>query len=227
MRLALLSDVHGNSIALDAVIRDIENSGGVDAHYVLGDLSAIGFDPVGALERLVELPNVRFIRGNTDRYIVTGERPAPTVEDGALAHSGWLDWTAALELDDRVELPDGATLHLVHASPGTDDGRGCRPDASDEELASIVADLAEDVLCVGHTHMPFDRRVGGKRVVNIGNLSNPHRGDLRATYVIVDSDASGHTIEHRRVEYDYDAVLKAIDASGHPNPDFLAHFFNR
>ena len=75
MRIALLSDIHGNSIALDAVLTDIEQRGGVDEHWVLGDIVALGPDPVGVLERLTVLPADVFVRGNTDRYVVTGERP--------------------------------------------------------------------------------------------------------------------------------------------------------
>lgn len=81
MRLAIFSDIHGNPIALDAVLADIRARGGVDAYLVLGDLAAIGYDPVSVLERLVALPNVRFVRGNTDRYVVTDERPPPTLQD--------------------------------------------------------------------------------------------------------------------------------------------------
>ena len=62
MRLALLSDLHGNPIALDAVLADIEANGGVDGHLVLGDLVAIGHDPAGVLERLFKLPGVRFVQ---------------------------------------------------------------------------------------------------------------------------------------------------------------------
>jgi len=75
MRLALLSDVHGNSIALDAVLADVDARGGADEYLVLGDLVALGHDPLGVLRRLRALPNVAFTRGNTDRYVVTGERP--------------------------------------------------------------------------------------------------------------------------------------------------------
>jgi predicted phosphodiesterase len=239
--------MHGNSIALDAVLADIERSGGADAYFVLGDLAAIGHDPVGALERLVPLPGVRFVRGNTDRYVVTGDRPRPHLADaqqdpslvpllvevantfawaqGALATNGWLDWLAALPLEDRFELPDGTRVLAVHASPGNDDGRGCRADAPDEELAAIVEGLDEDLLLVGHTHRELDRSVAGKRIVNLGCVSNPHRGDRRATYVMIDADASGHSIRHRKVEFDYNALLTAIDSSGHPNRDFLAHFY--
>src|SRR5919109_4209325 len=81
MRIALLSDIHGNSIALEAVLTDIERHGGVDAYWVLGDIVALGHDPIGVLERLAGVPNTRYTRGNTDRYVVTGDRPPPTPTD--------------------------------------------------------------------------------------------------------------------------------------------------
>jgi hypothetical protein len=118
MRRALLSDTHGNPIALDAVLADIAAQGAVDGYWVLGDLVAIGYDPVGVLERLTPLPNVRFVQGNTDRYVVTGDRPHPSIPNAAadpallptlveVAHTfawtqgyvtaaGWLDWLADL-----------------------------------------------------------------------------------------------------------------------------------
>src|SRR3954469_17804445 len=81
MKIALISDIHGNSIALDAVLTDIERLGGVDTYWVLGDLVALGPNPIGVLERLSALPNVRCTRGNTDRYVITGERPPPSQAD--------------------------------------------------------------------------------------------------------------------------------------------------
>src|SRR5947209_13003722 len=75
MRLAVLSDIHGNPLALDAVLADIQTQGEIDAYWVLGDFSALDYDPVTPLQRVVTLPNVRFVRGNTDRYIVTGDFP--------------------------------------------------------------------------------------------------------------------------------------------------------
>ena len=78
MRVALLSDIHGNSIALDAVLSDIEQAGGVDEYWALGDLVALGHDPIGVVERLASLPGLSLVRGNTDRYVVTGDRPPPT-----------------------------------------------------------------------------------------------------------------------------------------------------
>lgn len=73
MRIALLSDIHGNPLALDAVLADIAERGGVDAYWVLGDFSSMGYDPVGVLERVTKLPNAFFTRGNHDRQAVIEE----------------------------------------------------------------------------------------------------------------------------------------------------------
>jgi predicted phosphodiesterase len=81
MRIALLSDIHGNIEALDAVLEDIHTNGGVDAYWLLVDLATIGPAPVKVLEHVSQLPNTRFVRGNTDRYTCTGDRPPPTLEE--------------------------------------------------------------------------------------------------------------------------------------------------
>ena len=160
MRLALLSDLHGNPIALEAVLADVERCGGADAYLVLGDIVAIGHDPIAVLERLVALPGVRFIQGNTDRYVVTGQRPYPSFADvesdlrliprlvevahsfawtqGMVTAAGWFDWLSALHLEDRVLLPDGTRLLAVHVAPGQDDGSGIHPALSDDELNALV-----------------------------------------------------------------------------------------
>src|SRR5215472_1294331 len=77
MRLALFSDVHGNPLALDAVLADIQSQGEVDAYWVLGDFVALGYDPVTPLQTITALPQVSCTRGNTDRYVVTEDLPVP------------------------------------------------------------------------------------------------------------------------------------------------------
>lgn len=247
MRLALFSDVHGNPIALDAVLDDIQARGGADAYWVLGDLAAIGYDPVTALERLVTLPNVRFTRGNTDRYVVTGERPNPTLEaaradpcliakvveiasdfvwtQGYLTGTGWLDWLAGLSLEQRLTLPDGTRLLGVHSRPGDDDNPGLHPALGHTELQALLVGCEADLVCVGHTHWPLDRRVGDVRVVNLGSVSNPIVPDLRATYVLLDADASGYWLEHHAVDYDREAVIEAVQRSRHPAGQFIISHF--
>src|SRR5690242_5851522 len=75
MRLAILSDIHGNPLALDAVLADIQSQGEVDAYWVLGDFAALGYDPVTPLEKVTALSHASFTRGNTDRYVVTQDLP--------------------------------------------------------------------------------------------------------------------------------------------------------
>ena len=239
MRLALLSDVHGNPIALDAVLADVEAQGGVDGYVVLGDLAALGHDPVTVLERVNALPGLRVTRGNTDRYVVTGERPPnppPTGKEIEVAHSfawtqgyvtgaGWFDWLAGLPLELRLELPDGTRLLGVHAAPGTDDGAGVNPAQSDREVAAVLAGCGADLVVTGHTHWALDRTVDGVRAVNLGSVSNPWAPDLRASYVLLDADSSGWEVRARRVAYDRQAVIDGIVASHHPTPDFLTAWF--
>src|SRR5438034_6685016 len=87
MRLAILSDIHGNPVALDAVLADIQSQSEVDAYWVLGDFAALGYDPVTPLEKITALSHASFTRGNTDRYVVTGDlpvQPEKALEDPAL-----------------------------------------------------------------------------------------------------------------------------------------------
>lgn len=245
MRLGMMSDVHGNLTALEAVVADGEAQG-VDRWWVLGDLVAIGPDPVGVLEVIVGLPDVEVIAGNTERYVLTRDRPRPSVQDvradpgllgrfsavegsfawtrGALAACGWLGWLDDLPSEVRTELPDGTRVLGVHASPGRDDGAGITPHRPDDELISALEGADAELVCAGHTHQPTDRVVMGVRAVNLGSVSNPVTDDLRASYVIIDADDAGHAVEHRRVAYDHGAFLERLAASGHPEVAHVASF---
>jgi Predicted phosphoesterase len=246
MRLALLSDIHGNTIALDAVLADIEQQGGVDAYWVLGDFSAMGYDPVGVMERITKLPQVQFVQGNHDRYLLTGECPGPTIEQaqklpqfvpnlwamgtclawmqGQIRGSGWLEWYEQLPLEVKLTLPDGTRLLGVHVAPGLDDGPGIIPLLSDDDLRSLVAPAEADLIVVGHTHVPLDRQIDKIRVLNLGSVSNPMRPRLEATYAILEADAAGYSVHLRYVPYDYQEVIEQLDRVKHPAATFLAHF---
>ncbi len=243
MHIALLSDIHGNTIALDAVLADIERRGGADRHWVLGDLVALGHDPIGTLDRITTLPGVEIIRGNTDRYIVSGERPPPSPDDaardprlvpvvaeiaasfawtaGCVSAGGWTPWLEALPTEVRGTLPDGTRLLGVHATPGRDDGPGINSVDTDDELDARMGGCDADVVFAGHTHWPVDRTTGAVRAVNLGSVSNPLPPDLRASYVMVEADENEHTIEHVRVAYSHDTVVASLDALQHPGRTWL------
>ena len=245
MRLAILSDIHGNPLALDAVLADIRSQGEVDAYWVLGDFAALGYDPVTPLEKITALPHANFTRGNTDRYVVTQDlpvQPEKALQDpallpevieatrsfswtrGYLSAAGWLDWLTNLPLEVRVTLPDGTRLLGVHASPGRDDGPGLQLQHSDGKLERLLAGCEADVVIVGHTHVPLDRQVGMIHIINLGSISNPVTPGLQATYVLLDVDEHGYSVQLRRVVYDREAVIRAIEHSRHPTPSFLIGF---
>jgi putative phosphoesterase len=246
MRIALLSDIHGNLTALDAVLADARALG-VDAFRVIGDFAAIGPEPVAVLERVFGLNDALFTRGNTDRYLVTGERPPPdlaAVQDdprlvplyagiaasfawtqGCLTGTGWLKTLEQLPLEIRFDAPDGTRILAVHAAPGTDDGAGVHSGRTDAELATLFEGCDADIVFVGHTHEPLVRHVGDRTVVNLGSVSNPRPADIRASYVVLELTTSSVEFTHRRVAYDYDAFADSVRASRHPSSDFiLGHF---
>ena len=245
MKIGLVSDIHGNRHALEAVIADAAAQG-VDRWWALGDLVAIGPDPVPTLELLADLPELRVTRGNTERYVLTEDRPPPRPADvmadpdlfplygmiqrsfawtcGALAAEGWLDWLRDLPLEVRLALPDRTGVLGVHASPGRDDGAGITPQRDEEELRRDMEGSGAQLVLAGHTHQPTDRVVGEVRAVNLGSVSNPVTEDLRASYVIVHADGDGHLVEHRRIAYDRDAFLASVARSGHPAADYIASF---
>jgi len=246
MKIAVISDIHGNSIALQAVLTDIENQGGVDEYFILGDLVALGHDPVKVMQLLGELPRARYIRGNTDRYVVSGVHSGPSLSEiqndlhrleqrlrmvssmswtaGAVAATGYLSKLEELPLEMQMTLPDGTRLLAVHAAPGTDDGFGINPTTPGAKLRELLSGVKADLVLVGHTHAPFDRTVDGVRVVNPGSVSNPFPPDLRAKYALLVADEHSYSLEFHAADYDRQAVIDAVEHLNHPSVKYITGY---
>jgi predicted phosphodiesterase len=246
MKIAVLSDIHGNSIALQAVLTDIEKQGGVEEYLILGDLVALGHDPVKVMQLLGELPRASYIRGNTDRYVVSSVQPGPSLSEiqndlprleqrlrmvssmswtaGAVAATGYLSKLEELPLEMRLNLPDGTRLLAVHAAPGTDDGLGVNPITPDPKLRELLAGVEADLILVGHTHAPFDRRINGIRVVNPGSVSNPFPPDLRAKYALLIAEKHCYSLEFHAADYDHQAVIDALERLNHPSVKYISGY---
>jgi predicted phosphodiesterase len=242
MRIAVFSDVHGNLPALEAVLADA-TAAAVEEFWVLGDLVAHGPHPDKVIRRLMDLPNARFVRGNTDRYVMTGDLPpmirgraqARTPDEiellvavtasfswtrGAITAAGGYEWLAGLPVQQWVTLPDGTTVLLVHASPGRDEGPGVQADMTDQELRAAGIAVA-DLIFLGHTHVPLDRTVAGVRIVNLGSVSVPATPERRAMWTLLTADQDGFAIERRFSAYDIDAVVAALDEVHFPSAEWL------
>jgi predicted phosphodiesterase len=247
MRIAILADIHGNRIALDAVMADIQARSGVDGYWILGDLCAVGFDPSGVLDRLGLLQNALYVRGNADRYVATGQIPDLTFEQvaadptliphfaevlghfnwvkGNVTGRGWLGWLSALPVEQRLTLPDGRRVLLVHGTLTRDDDHGLNPALSDDFLRQEIAGSNADLICCGHFHMQMNRVLDDVRVINPGAVSNNFAPDLRAGYAILTADMSGYAIRYYRVAYDLEAAKVASRRSGDPGSPYQIRFY--
>jgi predicted phosphodiesterase len=200
-RIALLSDIHANLPALDAVLADIE-ANGVAELYCLGDLVGYGPWPAETIARIRDL-GIPTIQGNYDEgignrrgecgcYYATDQARS----DGAASYAfteeavGAEDaaWLAALPAHIRLEEA-GCRILLAHGSPRKVN-EYLLPDRTEEQLARLAAEAGADIVCVGHVHIPYHRLARGPdgrvfHYVSAGSVGKPKDGDVRACWVEV------------------------------------------
>ncbi len=222
MIIAILSDIHANLEALDAVTSAAEDAG-AEVFACLGDVVGYGPDPAACLDAVRELCDV-VVMGNHDLAVVTGDGSGYLPDDGrtaAMAHHAGLDeerlrWLATLPLKTEAH---GATF--VHASP--DDPAGWHRLDSYPVLRAQFDAFTTNICFVGHSHVPGvvgDRvgalhvRPGGRFMVNAGSVGQPRDGDPRAAFLLHDTDA--FTCQLLRVPYDVARTAEKIRAAGLP-----------
>lgn len=235
MRIAIVSDIHGNLTALDAVIADLERQA-PDLVLHGGDLVLMGAQPVEVIERVQEL-GWQGVVGNTDEALwrpeeqerlqkaapqltpllnlIFGDYAPATVQ---LIGSDRVAWLRELPFQQRV-----ADIALVHASPQSL-WQAPMPDADDEQLAFTYESLAAPTAVYGHIHRPFARTVQRHlTVVNSGSVGMPWDDDPRAAYLLID-DGRPRTL---RVEYDVEREARLLARSGYPDAARLAEMRRR
>ncbi len=241
MKYALISDIHANLPALEAVLEDIsarDIPGGV---FHLGDLVGYAPWPNEVIERL-SAAGVPGVAGNYDSTVATDYKHCGCRYEDArqeeLSHLSYAwtrehttqankRWLGALPF--RLDLRPlgghvaGATVILVHGNQ-TLNTVYVTEDRSDDFLAKMGASAgarAGDVVAFGHTHKPFHRTVGGVHFVNTGSVGRPKDGDWRAGYVVLDVGNDAPAVDFRRVEYDVARAAQAVLESALPH-DFAA-----
>jgi putative phosphoesterase len=207
MRTLILADIHSNWPALAAIREPF------DRCLVIGDLVDYGTDPIPCLDWVRDHADL-VVRGNHDHAVAQHVLPRNGGGFRRLAaatrplHWDMLDvaqlrYLSRLPVTNRCEVNGQRTL-LVHATPRDplDEYLAQDPAAWEERLADVDADL----ICVGHTHVPFVLEIGGRTVLNPGSVGQPRDGDPRASYAVIDDGR----IELRRVTYDIDATLRQM-----------------
>lgn len=229
MRVAVISDIHGNGPALDAVLADIDRRG-VDAVYCLGDVCLQGPHAAECVDRLRQR-NIPTVRGNTDRYLAHGGQ-VPNLS--ATESRSFLEaWRAVLgeerlrwlgNLPERMEVDwEGVPVLLVHGSPRSDE-EPLLPSLAEPAAAAggpAVGDRAAAIL-FGHHHLQLAWRQDGRWMIGPGSVGMPFDGDPRAAYALIEVEArgtegpTGQRWEVRlvRVPYDVEATLAAHRQGG-------------
>jgi len=237
MRYALISDIHANLPALEAVLRDIAARENVGATYHLGDLVGYAAWPNEVIAALREA-GIPGVAGNYDSTVATDYKHCGCKYEDArqeeLSHLSY-EWTrrhVSAEtkqflgaLPFRIDLRPlgghiaGPAVTLIHGNQvlNTVYVYEERPDAFLEKMGAALGARAGDIICFGHTHKPWHRVVNGVHFVNTGSVGRPKDGDWRAGYVLLDVGGGQPGVEFVRVEYDVDRAARAILDSELPN----------
>ena len=225
MRIAVLSDLHGNLVALDACLGDLQQQGGADAIVAAGDLCMDGPKPKKVLQRLQDVGAVA-VRGNTDRLIASPDDAQPDERDQiawqrAELGEKWIGWLRELPFSLRFGSEENALL-IVHASPAADDEH-LWPDADDATLERLIGAERARVIAFGHLHLPYVRLWRGQLLVNVASAGLPKDGDPRAGYAIFTERTDGWEVKHRRVAFDIKKVATQLADCGIPgSADLIA-----
>lgn len=229
MRIAILSDIHGNLTALDAVMADLRQQK-PDVIYHGGDLPYGGSNPAEVIDCIAQ-EGWKGVLGNTDEMLWDASA-RPTLEASApqlksLFHALFdlcgpattqmigpkrLTWLRTLPAELRLE-----NLVLMHASSGNL-WRAPMDTADDAELENTYKQLNAEIVVYCHIHRPFIRRIGSMTVCNTGSVGSPYDGDPRASYLMIDDGQPAI----RRVAYDVKKEIGRLLASDYPYKEWIA-----
>ncbi len=222
-RLACLSDIHGNTAALEAVLRSPEFAR-ADAVAILGCATA-GPDPRGALQRCTEIPiPTYYLAGNGERAILemaAGDRPPEGKVDEWLVAthtSAELETMSAWPSGISCRLSCGTTIRLCHGSPRSDI-EVLTPATPEERLRAAFAGVGEEIVAHGHTHLQYQRHAGGHQVVGPGSVGIPHTdGPFGARWALIDE-----RVQLMVTPYEIEDAARLVAATGYPGEQFLKH----
>jgi putative phosphoesterase len=226
MKVCVLSDIHSNLEAFQAVLKDMPK---VDAIICAGDFVGYGAEPNEVVE-LARSKEMRAVQGNHDYGAIARDQSGfnPIAAQALL-------WTSEKLRKDNVRylrgLPEQLNLTLggkrvlvVHGSPRDPLFEYVFPEVSNQELFRLTKDVAADVVILGHTHAPMTRMIQGKLIVNPGSVGQPRDRDPRASYVILNIGEEVE-VDQRRVQYDIERTAKKIKSAGLPSELATRLFF--
>ncbi|MCR5262183.1 MAG: metallophosphatase family protein [Candidatus Gastranaerophilales bacterium] len=237
MKIAIISDLHGNDEALTAVLEDIKAQK-CDKIFCLGDLAMAGPEPskvVNKVKEMLKQDNFLLIQGNTDEKLGTYSKSFEEVLDKnvpvmANAYRADLKALSAEDKEFLANLPEkleveenGVKILLCHGSPRKND-ENITNDLTVEQVEEIVADTDAEVIFCGHTHVPCGYATNtGKTVVNAGSVGRPFAEVPKSCYAVINISLNGdYEIEHRLIKYDIDTASEKLRQRGFDGAEKLA-----
>jgi predicted phosphodiesterase len=213
----IFSDVHGNVVALEAVLADIRREAAPDTLFVAGDLALQGPRPAETLALLRSIDGARFVRGNTDQYLLDRSADEEQVDFArARLPDGDIAFLRELPFEQRLEAAPSHELLIVHANPRDLEGQ-IKPDSPEALIRPWFAGVAAEVVAFGHYHVPFTRKLDQWTLVDVASVGLPRDGDRRAVYAVLTWKRGAWSVEHRRVAFDIEAVARDYAAVGFPD----------
>lgn len=231
MKLAFISDIHGNAIALDAVLKDIKEKH-VDKVFVLGDICYRGPEPQRALD-LIRALDYEVIKGNADEWVVRGVQKGEVPDPALDLMNQERDWIVSQLSEESLEylreLPtqlnfeiEGVRIHAFHATPNSL-FEVVPPSASDETLMEKLVATKADLYIYAHIHKPYIRFINGKCIINIGSVGLPFDGVSKASYAIIEINDGSIQTSNVRVSYDVGKVIEQYKKVGYPNAEMMSN----
>ena len=231
MKIGILSDIHGNDIALKAVLAEVK-SAGIDRLFVLGDFVGYYYNPHEVLAQLASFTTT-MVRGNHETMMEVSrhnEKAAAEIRakyGSGVAHA--LTKLSSTQVDELLALPetrsvtmDGVTFLLCHGSPWAND-EYIYPDASEEVLRKCASEDADFIL-LGHTHRPFMYTHDGKVVLNPGSVGQPRDIGSLASWAIIDT--TNRSVMQQRTVFDVTPVVEEAQRTD-PEIPYLTEVLTR
>jgi predicted phosphodiesterase len=243
MRVAVISDVHGNCFALDAVLADIRKHP-IDTTVCLGDTVQGGSQPTQTIERLRKT-NCPIVLGNADAWLLKGE--SDTAEPTSVEQREVRTWTLSkLSSSDleflrsyqptvEIELDDTKRLLCFHGSPTSYDDI-LLPDTPNERWDQLLGPYAPAIMAGGHTHTQHMRRIREGLFINPGSVGLAYdyhlpkedlHTDPHAEYAVITYEPESQSVEFKRIPYDIEELIRVIETSGRPHADRMINDYRR
>ena len=238
MKIANISDIHGNIDALESVLSDIEKEN-CSKIFCLGDIAMAGPEPsktISKIHALVQTKDFHIIQGNTDSMlsVFSFDTYNAILNTNTVMGSAYLADSQLLTNEEKEflkNLPEkldielyGIKILLVHGSPRKNN-ENIYPNLPIEEVEEMIKDTDANIIFCGHTHMPCGYQTNTEQtIVNVGSVGRPFSDSPDSCYVImeINEETSNYTVKHKFIKYDVLTASRKIEERGFEGAEKLA-----